>query len=908
MGVRLERAVGRWADGVARRPRLILAAALALAGASAWLAATRLEVDTDQDKLVSSEADYFVRFKHDYLGNFPETEYAWVGIAVDGQPARALAFAEDLCRRLADVEGVVFARHAVDLAALRAFPLHLASDDEVAEARARLLAARDDLRQLVRARDLGDLLATIVERTSELALQARDPEPGDHVAFAFLDGLLADAERALAGEEPTGEGAGALLPGARASTVVPFFDSDPRTDPDGQQARFLMIAINCERDFGTLAVIEAPLRRIRAALDEARAAHPGVDAGLTGRPVLSADELLSTNRDMTIATSIAFCGVALMYMLAFRSVWRPLLVMGSLGVGIAWTYGFLTVAIGSLNLLSLVFTIILIGLGGDFGIHLLARHLEARGRGLGPAEAVREAMITTGPGNLIAAGTSAAAFFSSLLVDFQGLAELGLIAGAGVLLCVLSMLTTLPAALLALEPAQARVRPPVSYRFLGRLDRLGRPLAVVGVAVTALLAVPGRGLRLDTALLDLHDPTLESVRWERRLSHESAWSSWFAVFLAPDLDAARALTERLRARPDLFARVEGPLDLLPPPGRQAALEALAADLGPLTTTDTRALGETEAEAAADRARLAGTTRELEGLLQRLTAAARGGAGAEEVAAVEALTARAGRLAAALERPAPADDPGWRALSAWQRALLDGLKEVLAALARPGELTLDAVPPEVKERLVGKDGQLALMAYPRADLWDPANLDVFHDEIVAIDPQVTGVPVMVQRSIDAMRRGFIVALGYAVLVVVALVLLDVRSPLLAFLALLPTVVSLAWAAGLAVLCDVHLNLANFYAVPILVGIGVDSGVHLVHRWREAPLENPAAGPTGAAVSLTSGTTLIGFGSLVFAAHAGLASFGAFLAIGTACGLVASLVLLPPALVALGRRRAGAAAGE
>lgn len=905
MGARLERAVDGWARGVARRPRLILAAALALAGGGAWLAATRLEIDTDQDKLVSSEADYFVRFKHDYLGNFPETEYAWVGVATDGQPARALAFAEDLCRRLAQVDGVVFARHAVDLAPLRAFPLHLASDEEVAEARARLLAARDDLRQLVRARDLGDLLATIVERTSELALQARDPEPGDHVAFAFLDGLLADAERALAGEEPTGEGVGALLPGARASTVVPFFDSDPRTDPEGRQARFLMIAVQVERDFGTLAVIEAPLRRIRAALDEARAAHPGVDAGLTGRPVLSADELLSTNRDMTLATSIAFCGVALMYMLAFRSVWRPLLVMGSLGVGIAWTYGFLTLAIGSLNLLSLVFTIILIGLGGDFGIHLLARHLEARARGLLPADAVREAMVTTGPGNLIAAGTSAAAFFSSLLVDFQGLAELGLIAGAGVLLCVLSMLTTLPAALLALEPADAKVRPPVSYGFLGRLDRLGRPLALVGVAVTALLVVPARHLRLDTALLDLHDPTLESVRWERRLSHESAWSSWFAVFLAPDLEAARALTARLQARPETFARVEGPLDLLPPPGRQAALEALAADLGPLDPAATRPLGETDEATAADRARLAGTTRELEGLLARLTTAARGGgAAAEEVAAVEALTARAGRLAAALERPAPADDAGWRALSAWQAALLDGLKDVLGALARPGALTLDVVPPEVRERLVGKDGQLALMAYPRADLWDPANLAAFHEEITAIDPTVTGVPVMVHRSVEVMRQGFVVALGYAVVVVVVLVLLDVRSPLLAALALLPTVLSLVWAAGLAVLCDVHLNLANFYAVPILVGIGVDSGVHLVHRWREAPRDNPAAGPTGAAVSLTSGTTLIGFGSLVFAAHEGLASFGAFLAIGTACGLVASLVFLPPALVALGRRGVGA----
>lgn len=898
----LERAVRRGAEGVARWPRATLVASLLLGAAGAWLGTFHLQVDTDQDKLVSSEADYFRRFKLDYLGNFPETEYAWVAIAVDGQPRRALAFAEDLAARLRQVDGVVFARWGMDLSALRDYPLHLAADDELAAARERLLAAREDLRQLVRARDLGDLLATVVERTSELALQARDPEPGDRVAFEFLDGLLADAERALAGDAPTGEGVAALLPGARRSPVVPFFDSDPREDPEGERAKFLMVAVQVERDYGTLAVIEGPLARIRAALDATRAAHPGVDAGLTGRPVLSADEVMSTDRDMTIAASISFAGVALLYMLAFRSVWRPVLVMAALGLGIAWTWGFAALAIGTLNLLSLVFTVILIGLGGDFGIHILARHLEARARGLSPRDAVVEALVTTGPGNITAGGTSAAAFLSALLVDFRGLNELGLIAGVGVLLCLLAMHTTLPAALIVLEPASARVRPPVSYGFLAPLEKLARPLALGGALFTALLCVPARELRFDTALLDLNDPTLESVRWERRLNRESTSSSWFAVFLARDLDEVRTLTARLQARPEVFARVEGPLDLLPPPGREEALRALAAELGPLEAAPTRALGADDAAAAADRARLASTTRELEELLRRLADTARGGgARPEEVAALEGLVARTARVAAALERPAPADDPGWRALSDWQQALLDGLKGVVAALARPRPLTLDALPPELRERIVGADGQLAVMAYPRADLWKPENLAAFHEEITAIDPQVTGVPVMVHRSIEVMRRGFVVALAYAVLIVVLMVTADLRAPVPILLALLPVAAGLLWTAGLAVVAGMNLNLANFYAVPILVGIGVDNGLHLVHRWREAPLVNPATGPTGAAVSLTCATNIVGFGALVFASHPGLASFGAILAIGTASGMFAALVLLPPALLALARRR-------
>lgn len=900
MGKRLERAVRVGAEAVARWPRATVAASLVLAAVGGWLGVAHLRIDTDQDKLVSSEADYFRRYKLEYLGNFPETEYAWVAIAVDGQPKKALAFAEDLVVRLRAVPGVVFARHAVDLAGLRDYPLHLLSDDELAAARARLLESRDELRQLVAARDLGDLLGGIVERTSELALEGGEGDEGDRAAFAFLDGLLADAERALAGEPPTGEGLSALVPGARASTVVPFFDTDPRDDPDGARASFLFVAVQLERDYATLAVIEGPLAGVREALAATRAAHPGVDAGLTGRPVLSADEMMSTNADMTLASSISFLGVAIIYMLAFRSVWRPLLVMGALFFGITWTYGFAALAVGSLNLLSLVFTIILIGLGGDFGIHVLARYLEFRSAGASPREASVEALVLTGPGNLTAACTSAAAFLSSLLVDFQGLAELGLIAGVGVLLCVLAMHTTLPAALILLEPASARVRAPVTYGFLARLEPWTRPLALGAVALTVVLALVGRGLRFDTALLDLNDPTLESVRWERRLAKEAASSSWFAVFLVPDVDAARALTARLRARGEVFARVESVIDVLPPPGREERLRELAQALEPerFAAVPTRAL-----DGEGDPARVAARLRELEGLLAPLLEKARAARAApEEVDALAALTARAGRVAAALERRRPnaAGDAGLRALSAWQVELLDGLKGFVGALLAPRPLGLAQVPDVIRERTVGKDGQLAVMAFPRDDLWDPAKLERFHDEITALDPQVTGVPIMVHRSIDAMRRGFVVALAYAVLIVLVLVGADLRSPAQVALALLPVAIGMIWTAGAAVLFGLSLNLANFYAVPILVGIGVDNGVHLVHRWREAPGVNPATGPTGAAVSLTSGTTLIGFGSLVFAAHAGLASFGALLVIGTITELVASLLILPPVLLALGRR--------
>ena len=172
----------------------------------------------------------------------------------------------------------------------------------------------------------------------------------------------------------------------------------------------------------------------------------------------------------------------------------------------------------------------------------------------------------------------------------------------------------------------------------------------------------------------------------------------------------------------------------------------------------------------------------------------------------------------------------------------------------------------------------------------------------LDPRATGVPVMVHRSIGTMRAGFGRALIYALITVLFFVALDLRRPSSILLAFLPVGVGCAWGAGVCGLIDLDLNLANFFGVPILVGVAVDNGVHLVHRWRHTPGENPAAGPTGSAVLLTSLTTIVGFGSLAFAGHRGLASLGLLLAIGMSTCLVASLVVLPPLLTWLpGRGR-------
>lgn len=906
----LERWVRGWARFVVRHPWAVLTACLLTGAVGAGLGTFRLPIQTDPDELVSSEADYYKRFKKEYLGNFSDTEYVYAVVETGGRPDRAIAFAERLAARVRALPGVRFARHGIDLTPFARAPLHLLPEADFVATRDRVRAAKDDLLRLGAATDLDDLLGVIVERVAGVALGGEE-SPGDREAFGFLDGLLADAEAALTGGEPTGEALRAFLPGARGGTTAHFFDTDPREDPDGARARFLFVAIQVDKDFTTLAVIQEPLERIREALAATQAEVPGVAAGLTGRPVLACDEMLSTQHDMNVANSLAFLGVFIIFCLAFRNVRGPVLVMACLALGLAWTLGFASLAVGSLNLLSIVFSVILIGLGGDFGIHVLARHVAERGAGATPEEAVERAVVATLPGNVTAGLTLAAAFLATQAVDFAGLAELGRIAGAGILLCLVAMVSALPAALLVVDRrfgVKEPVRPPLTFGWLGRLERRTAALALLAAGLSVVLWLPARRVTFDEGMLSLQDPRQESVVWERRLKESPSFSTWFAVFLAKDVAEARALEARCRARPDLFRRVEGPGDLLPPPGRDEAVRALARELGAAPpAAPARALGMTAAEASADLKALRDRLGELAGLLERLLALA-AAQDPEAKGAIGGLRDRVlrvdGALAAAATRwaagEAPAATPGWVALSAWQRALLDGLKGFVEGLLRPRPVGLKELPAEVAERFVGKDGRLAVYAYPRADLWEPAALRAFHDEAVKLDPQVTGAPDMVRRSVQAMRDGFGLSFLYAGLVVCALVALDLRRPRDVLLGLLPLALGLYWAAGLAGLIHLDLNLANFFAVPMLVGVGVDNGIHLVHAWREAPRENPAAGPTGTAVVMTSVTNLVGFGALAFADHRGLASLGLALAVGMTACLLSSLVVLPPLLVRLGRR--------
>lgn len=890
------RVLAAWARLATGRPGLVAAACLGLAAGAAWLGVRGLAIDTDQDNLVSSSADYYLRYKRDYLGNFADSEYLYAVIEMGGDRDRALAFAEDFSVRARPVPGVVSAVYRFDLDLVADHPLHLMELHDFYTARRRLLPRSDLLRVMAEAEDLAAVFDGLRE-----SFARREQTGGSGALGPPLDllwALLDDLESVL--DRPVGESLEnvafrSVFPGLEGPRALVLHDGDPWSDPEGEEARFVFVAIQTVKDYSSLEVISEPLAGLRRALEETRAAFPEIEAGLTGRPVLAADEMAVSSRDMARATGVAFMLVALVFCLVYRSVLRPALVMAGLLVALAWTLGAAALLVGSLNLLSMVFGIVLVAVGVDFGIHLLARYSEGLSDGLDARGSLFRSFGTAGRANVTAALTTAAAFFAVALADFRGLRELGLITGVGVVLCWVSMHTFLPAALLLVDGRRGgrskdrRVRAPLQLRALADLDAHRLPLGVLAVALTLLSLWSARDLTLDRDLLALQDPNLPSVQWERRIAERSEFSTWFGVFLVDDTVQAGYVVDKVRTdTTGELGRVESLIHLLPPFDRQSQAEVFAGELtgdrgvpepGSLAGDPLRP--ERLAQALEDSAEW------LRGHRQRLAAQ-----GAPEAATrlFDDLAARLGSDAGRV-RGADEDAETLEAISEYRRRLLGETHRYVRALITAPPMTAADLPTELRERYLGRDGRLAVLVFPRHDPWEPEALERFASALVAVDPEVTGVPIMVQRSVEAMEEGFYRALLYALIAVVVLLALDFRRPRWVLLALVPTVVGLGWAAGLASALEIHLNLANFYAVPMLLGIAVDNGVHLAHRWRLEPDRNAAAGVTGIAVTLTGLTTLIGFGSLSFSRHPGLASLGLVLAIGAAACVLVSLIVLP-----------------
>ena len=637
------------------------------------------------------------------------------------------------------------------------------------------------------------------------------------------------------------------------------------------------------------------IKHLRAIIDEARAKFSGLQIGLTGEPVLGQDEMEASTRDCAQATAITLVLISLLFFFAYREFWRPLFAIIALLIGVAWTMGFATVSVGHLNILSQAFVAMILGLGIDFGIQLIGRYEEALSHGKSVAEALDEMMSTTGGAIITGGSTTAAAFFTMCFNQFRGLAELGIIAGGGVLLCLASAMIVLPAMLALRDRNRASLAKTADVTHWGSggidpfLKKYCKQIGIIAGAATVLAVWSVRYADFDYNLLNLQSKHLESVQFERKLLDSGSKSTIFGISIVDSV-------EQVKERADKFKKLPTVLDadsitsMIPEnqPAKMKIIKKIRSRLEGAKIED-------------DISKTVNVPKARESLIQLkektewLTRMARRFGGAEGKMAAKVFAKLTPPIDRALKAFSTVDQAEvGRRLNAHQYAVFSEMQKNLLLLKKQRydkELTEHDVPPEILSRFRGKTGKIMIQIYSKEDVWEREPLTRFVEDLRSVDPDVTGTPVQNFEYIELLKRSYLEATGEAMIAIAVLIMLYFRSLRLTLLTLLPLGLGMAWTLLAMPILGIRFNPANIITLPLVVGAGVAYGVYTVDRYHEMGTADIWGTSTGKAILLSALTTTIGFGSLIPARHQGIASLGTLMTIGITMCMIAALYVLP-----------------
>jgi hopanoid biosynthesis associated RND transporter like protein HpnN len=862
------RCLAAWVDGVRRYARATVLVALAATAAAVYGVATQLSINTDTEDMLSPDVP-FRRDSNAFSAAFPQLSDNIVVVIDGATPDLADDAATTLARRLRDLPqmfGNVFDPQGGPF--FRANGLMYLDLDELSTLADRLAEAQPFLGTLWRDASLRGL-AEMLGLTIDEAVKTKGATPFEMVRV--FDAIAEVAERQAAGRF------GLLSWGVLMG----------ETEADKDKNRRLII-VQPALDFTSLAPAERAMEVLRGIARElALDPKHGIRVRLTGSAALAQEELASVSQGMGLAAALSLTLVAVLLVVGLGSLPLAGATVVTLLMGLSWTAAFALAAIGSLNLISVAFAVLFIGLSVDFGIHFGLRYREGIDGGTEHGPALARAASGVGGALTLSAVAAAVGFFSFLPTDYRGLAELGLIAGVGMFIALFANLTVLPA-LLTLMPVSPRpVRRPPARLKVGAGS--GRSIAwgalALGVAASAL--VPAA--RFDFDPLNLKDPRTESVETLFDLMERSRTSPYSITVLAPNLDAAAALAQRL----DGLDEVDGTatlLDYVPADQDEklAVIEDMALFLAP-------AFAAAPGEVPVDGAVRAAAVTSLRGDLDRLAAAAK------DTAPLRDATRRlSGALAALIGGGAPAAGV-LEELETRLMTLLPGRLRALGDSLEAGPVSLDDLPDSLRRRQVAADGRARLEVYPKENLHQHSALRRFVGVVRAVAPHATGSPVVILEAGNTVVGAFRDAAVLAFLAIALLLAVLLRRPGDVALVFAPLVLAALLTVAASVLFGLPFNFANVIVLPLLFGLGVANGIHLVLRRRDAGgVAAVMATSTPRAVVFSALTTIGSFASIALSSHPGTASMGMLLTIAISLTLACTLIVLP-ALMALSEEK-------
>ncbi|MBL9090013.1 MAG: MMPL family transporter [Planctomycetaceae bacterium] len=877
---------------ILRFPVLVVVAALALTAGTGYYSWKHLGYKTSRHDLVNSNNEYG-RLWNEYIKEFGEEDDAVV--VVEGESrAQVVPVLRELATALAGENKHFHAvLHGVNLEKIRSKGLHYLPVEDLQNVEKFLDEAGAVVHGAWNRLSVGGMVQGMTMRMQyeQAGAEPAKPSSAEPQASELTAGLNVPAETQLArlGESlyaAFSQQGGYHSPWPEMPStfaVLSELNSEYLLTKEGRLG-FVLLRLAQSDDDG-FARGAGAVEALRTLLAKLRLKHPEVQIGLTGIPVLEFDEMATSQSSMTWASMLSLVGVALLFIAGFGGMRHALLANLVLLVGMAWTFGYVTYTVGHLNILSVSFAATLIGIGIDYGIHFVARYLKLREQNSSTEAALTASMNGVGPAIATGAVTTAISFFAAGLTNFTGVAELGIIAGGGILICAVAELFVLPPIILLVDKNGSAFRRPDPlpvHEWIAPLMAQPGKILVVTTIFTVVVGAGMSKLWYDHNLLNMQADGLESVELERKLLSECSQSMWFAVSMADSREELLARKEKL-LKLGSVERTEEIVSLLPVDHerKQPIIERIQSKLAglperpPLVPVDKPddlgqlLAGAQQALTTRHQVRSARTFEQVRDSLRRLP-----------IAECTAL------------------------LSQFQQQMAGDLLSRLHALrtmANPEPPQLTDLPESLVHRFVGMNNRHLLKIYGRGNIWDMDALTKFVKDVRSVDAKATGNPLQAYEASLEMKGSYEQSALLALAVILSVLWFNFRSVRYALVAALPLGVGVLQTFGILGILNLPLNPANMIALPLMLGLGVDYGIHIVHDYLEQKGPYRMSPSTAVAVLVDSLTTIVGFGALMIASHQGLQSLGRVLTIGVSACLFTSMIMLPALLTWLSAGR-------
>lgn len=668
--------------------------------------------------------------------------------------------------------------------------------------------------------------------------------------------------------------------------------------------KMLLILVTPTMSIDDITLVTVGVESMDARLKEFNREYPDVHIGMTGMHVITRDEMVTGMSDTIRNVTFAIILILAVFILSFRMWSGPIIAMIVLISGIIWDIGLAQIVYGRLNIFTAFCSIILIGLGVDYAIHIISAYTELRHKGRDVEQALSESFTKVGMGLVTGAFTTAVAFLVLMLTSFSAFREFGFVVGMGIISCLTASIFFLPAVLVLKEKIRMRIVKTESvkmvnmeFHFLGELAKITRKNPCISLSIvlliTAFLIYEIGNLRMNENYMELEAEGLESVRLQDEIVENFSLSPDNMMTIGNSIEEVSEIADRLNERPTV-GLVESIADFLPSRLKQEKREPIIMEIREAQKKIPPYNRINTSELVTQLQRFNYNIIEISNMayisgLDRVFNKCNLFLGLDEdgnqigINKIETLIK--------IIKTTP---ESYQRLNNYQKIFRKNMRSRIEKMANPEPITLNMVPKKYVERFISKDGnKFLIVIYSSKNIWEGLFTNPFLTTMLRDVPNATGTPIFMKEMVRIAGEQGKFAFILSFVVIFLLLLMDFKSIKTALGAMVPLLLSVIWLFGIMGFFGIELTIVNVIGLPLILGIGIDDGVHIVHRCKiEGKERLPyAVSSIGRAIFLTTLTTMLGFGSLIPSVYRGYTSLGILITIGIGLCFFTSVVILP-----------------